>query len=111
MKIIKEIIFNQQNMLYCAKHLFVKDKMTILCGLNYKNIRMIDLNDFNDQKLNFSKDLGIHTIYIDKYNTLLIANECFEIEGYLLANTNQIKFTLKGHTDVIYEMDQIKENN
>ena len=66
MKIIKEIIFTQSNINYGAKHLFVKDEKTILCGLNYKNIRMIDLNDFNDQKLNFSKDLGIYTIYIDK---------------------------------------------
>ena len=111
MKIIKEIIFTQSNINGCAKHLFVKDEKTILCGLNYKNIRMIDLNDFNDQKLNFSKDLGIYTIYIDKSNTLYIANQSFEIEGYLLANTNQIKFTLKGHTSYIYEMDQIKENN
>ena len=66
MKIIKEIIFSQSNLCQYAKHLFVKDENTILCGLNYKNIRMIDLNDFNDQKLNFSKDLGISTIYIDK---------------------------------------------
>ena len=66
MKIIKEIIFTQRNIYFSAKHLFVKDEKTILCGLNYKNIRMIDLNDFNDQKLNFSKDLGIYTIYIDK---------------------------------------------
>ena len=66
MKIIKEIIFTQNNLVYCAKHLFVKDEKTIFCGLNYKNIRMIDLNDFNDQKLNFSEDLGISTIYIDK---------------------------------------------
>ena len=66
MKIIKEIIFTQNNLNNGAKHIFVKDEKTILCGLNYKNIRMIDLNNFNDQKLNFSKDLGIHTIYIDK---------------------------------------------
>ena len=66
MKIIKEIIFTQNNNHFQTKHLFVKDEKTILCGLNYKNIRMIDLNDFNDQKLNFSKDLGIYTIYIDK---------------------------------------------
>ncbi len=66
MKIIKEIIFAQNNINACAKHIFVKDEKTILCGLNYTNIRMIDLNNFNDQKLNFSKDLGIHTIYIDK---------------------------------------------
>ena len=66
MKITKEIIFIQNNILYSAKRLFVKYEKTILCGLNYKNIRMIDLNDFNDQKLNFSKDLGIYTIYIDK---------------------------------------------
>ena len=66
MKIIKEIIFTQNNLNCFAKHLFIKDEKTILCGLNYKNIRMIDLNDFNDQKLNFSKDLGISTIYIDK---------------------------------------------
>ena len=65
MKIIKEIIFNQNNINQYAKHLFVKDEKTIFCGLNYKNIRMIDLNDFNDQKINFSKDLGIYTIYID----------------------------------------------
>jgi hypothetical protein len=66
MKIIKEIIFTKNNINQYAKHLFVKDEKTILCGLNYKNIRIIDLNDFNDQKLNFSKDLGIYTIYIDK---------------------------------------------
>ena len=66
MKIIKEFIFTQNNKCYGAKHLFVKDDKTILCGLNYTNIRMIDLNDFNDRKLNFSKDLGIYTIYIDK---------------------------------------------
>ena len=66
MKIIKEIIFTQKNINYGAKHIFVKDEKTIICCLNYKNIRMIDLNDFNDQKLNFSKDLGISTIYIDK---------------------------------------------
>ena len=66
MKIINEIIFTQNNICQCAKHLFVKDEKTILCGLNYKNIRMIDLKDFNDQKLNFSKDLVIYTIYIDK---------------------------------------------
>ena len=66
MKIIKEIIFAQQNIDICAKHLFIKDEKTILCGLNYKNIRMIDLNDFNDLKLNISKDIGIYTIYIDK---------------------------------------------
>ena len=65
MKIIKEIIFAQNNINYPSKQLFVKDEKTILCGLNYKNIRMIDLNDFNDQKLNFSKDVGIYTIYID----------------------------------------------
>ncbi len=40
-----------------------------------------------------------------------MANQSQEIEGYLLANTNQIKYTLKGHTSYIYEMDQIKENN
>ena len=66
MKIIKEIIFTQNIIFYPSKKIFVKDEKTILCGLNYKNIRMIDLNDFNDQKLNFSKDLGIYTIYIDK---------------------------------------------
>ena len=66
MKIIKEIIFTQNNKNQYAKHLFVKDEKTILCGLNYKNIRMIYINDFIDQKLNFSKDLGIFTIYINK---------------------------------------------
>ncbi len=66
MKIIKEIIFTQSNINEHAKHLFVKDEKKILCGLNYKNIRMIYINDFIEQKLNFSKDLGIFTIYINK---------------------------------------------
>ncbi len=36
------------------KHIFVFDQNTILCGLNFKNLRIIDLNDLSDQKLNFS---------------------------------------------------------
>ena len=54
--------------------MFVKDENTILCGVNYKNIRMIDLHDFSDKKLNFSKDLGIYTMYTDKKNSLYLAN-------------------------------------
>jgi hypothetical protein len=53
--------------------------MTILCGLNFSNIRIINLNDFSDQKLDFNKDLGLFTIYVDKKNTILIANESYEI--------------------------------
>ncbi len=111
MKIKKEIIFTQKNINQYTKHIFVKDQKTILCGLNYKNIRKIDLNDFNDQNLKFSKDLGIHTIYIDKKNSLFLANQSYEIESYLLLNTNELKYTFKGHTAIIYEMDQMKENN
>ena len=66
---------------------------------------MIDLNDLSDHKLNFSKDLGIFTFYIDKKNNLYLANQSFEIECYLLINTNELKYTLKGHTSSIYEMD------
>ncbi len=66
MKILKEIIFTQNNLNADGKHVFVKDYKTILCGLNYNNIRMIDLNDFNESKLNFTKDLGIYSIYYDK---------------------------------------------
>ncbi len=66
MNILKEISFNQDNINILGKKIFVKDQKTILCGLNYKNIRMIDLDDFNDQKLNFSLDNGVQTIYIDK---------------------------------------------
>jgi hypothetical protein len=67
---------------------------------------MIDLNDFSDQKLNFSKDISIDTIYIDKKNSFYMANnQSYEIVSYLLANTNQLIFTLKGHTYAIYEMD------
>ncbi len=94
MKILKEIIFNQKNINNCGKHLFVKDQNTILCGLIYKNIIKIDLNDFSDQKLNFSKDLGIQTIYIDINNTLYLANQSNEIESYLLVNTDELKYTL-----------------
>ncbi len=50
-------------------------------------------------------------MYIDKKNTLYLANQSYEIQSYLLENTNELKFTLKGHTHVIYEIDQIKENN
>ncbi len=93
MKIIKEIIFPQSIINEFAKHLFVKDQKTILCGLNLKNIRKIDLNDFSDQKLNFSKDLGIQTIYVDIKNILYLANQSHEIESYLLLNTNELKYT------------------
>jgi hypothetical protein len=66
---------------------------------------MIDLDDLSDQKLNFSKDLRIYTIYIDKKNYLYLANHSKEIECYLLINTKELKYTLKGHTSNIYEMD------
>ena len=48
MKIIKEINFFQQNLNQFAKRIFIKDQNTILCGLNFKNIRIIDLNDMSD---------------------------------------------------------------
>ncbi len=111
MKIVKEIIFLQANLNSYAKHIFLKDQNTILCGLNFKNIRIIDLNDLSDYNLNFSKDLGIYLIYINSENTLYLANQNCEIECYLRVDTNELKNTLKGHTGTIFEMDSIKESN
>ncbi len=42
---------------------------------------------------------------------MYLANQSYEIECYLLENTNEIKYTLKGHNNFIYEMDETKENN
>ncbi len=69
------------------------------------------MNYFSDKKLNFNKDLGLYTIYIDKKNNLFIANQSYDIQCYLLINTNELIYSLKGHTNIIYQMDQINENN
>jgi hypothetical protein len=37
------------------------------------------MNYFSDKKLNFNKDLGLYTIYIDKKNNLFIANQSYDI--------------------------------
>ncbi len=50
-------------------------------------------------------------MYIDKNDTLYINNPNFEIQCFLLLNPDLLKYTLKGHTDYVCEINEIKENN